>query len=80
MTQAVDAIFEDGVFKPLTRLEILEHQKVHLLVELPSTQTEAPPSPVDSKAAGQQLLKTLHEASRPMGGKSWKSRDELYER
>jgi len=35
MTKAVEAIFEDGVFKPLTRPDIIEHQKVHVLVELP---------------------------------------------
>jgi hypothetical protein len=32
-----------------------------------------------SKAA-ERLMETLQELSRPMGGKSWKNRDELQER
>src|SRR5438034_9676732 len=31
MTLAVDAIFENGVLKPLNPLELAEHQKVHLI-------------------------------------------------
>jgi len=31
-------------------------------------------------AATDQLIETLRQLSRPMGGKLWKSRDELYER
>jgi predicted DNA-binding antitoxin AbrB/MazE fold protein len=77
MTQALDAIFEDGVFKPLTAPQISEHQKVHLLVEVSGTSL-APDS--GAQNAGQQLLKTLHEVSRPLGGKPWKNRGELYER
>ena len=30
--------------------------------------------------ATDQLIETLRELSRPMGGKPWKNRDELYER
>lgn len=30
--------------------------------------------------ATEHLLRTLRELSRPMGGKSWKDREELYER
>jgi hypothetical protein len=30
--------------------------------------------------AAEHLLRTLRELSRPMGGKPWKDRDELYER
>ena len=80
MTQTVDAIFEDGVFKPLTRPEITEHQKVHLLVELSPAPYQASSPVASQKEAGQQLLKTLREISRPLGGKPWKQRDDLYER
>lgn len=31
-------------------------------------------------AAAEELMRTLRELSRPMGGKPWKNRDELYER
>lgn len=31
-------------------------------------------------AESQQLIETLRRLSRPMGGKPWKNRDELYER
>jgi hypothetical protein len=30
--------------------------------------------------AAERLMQTLHELSRPMGGKSWSDRDELHER
>jgi predicted DNA-binding antitoxin AbrB/MazE fold protein len=33
MTLAVDAIFENGVLKPLNPLALAEQQKVHLIVE-----------------------------------------------
>lgn len=33
MTIAVEAIFENGVLKPLKPLGLAEHQKVHLIVE-----------------------------------------------
>ena len=33
MTMAVDAIFENGVLKPLNPLGLAEQQKVHLIVE-----------------------------------------------
>ena len=33
-----------------------------------------------TSSAADQLIETLRRLSRPMGGKPWKSRDELYER
>jgi predicted DNA-binding antitoxin AbrB/MazE fold protein len=41
MTLAVEAVFENGVLKPLNPLNLPEHQKVKLVLE-----TAAPPSPV----------------------------------
>ena len=35
---------------------------------------------VGRAAATDQLIETLRQLSRPMGGKPWQSRDELYER
>jgi predicted DNA-binding antitoxin AbrB/MazE fold protein len=74
MTQAVDAIFENGVFKPLTPPNILEHQKVHLLVEVSQASESG-----HSKAA-ERLMNTLRAVERPLGGKPWAKRDDLYER
>ncbi len=31
-------------------------------------------------AAAEELMRLMRELSRPMGGKPWKNRDELYER
>ena len=33
MTLAIEAVFENGVLKPLNPLNLAEHQKVHLVVE-----------------------------------------------
>jgi predicted DNA-binding antitoxin AbrB/MazE fold protein len=36
MKQTIDAVYEDGVFKPLKRLEIPDGQKVRLEIEAPA--------------------------------------------
>ena len=41
---------------------------------------QLPDDGVRRAAATNQLIETLRQLSRPMGGKPWKSRDELYER
>jgi predicted DNA-binding antitoxin AbrB/MazE fold protein len=33
MPKVIDAVFEDGVFKPTSTVEIKEHTKVHLTIE-----------------------------------------------
>ncbi len=33
MPRVIDAVFEDGVFKPTSTVEIKEHTKVHLVIE-----------------------------------------------
>ena len=33
MPKVIDAVFEDGVFKPISIVEIKEHTKVHLTIE-----------------------------------------------
>lgn len=40
MSSAIEAVFEDGVFKPLSKIEIPNHQRVVLTVEFDA----APPS------------------------------------
>ena len=74
MTQAVDAIFENGVFRPLTPPNISEHQKVHLLVQVPQ------PNASSQSGAAEQLMSTLRNIERPLGGNPWTQRDDLYER
>ena len=44
MTLAVEAVFENGVLKPLKPLSLGEHQRVHLLV-----QTDVAPVPSAEK-------------------------------
>lgn len=34
MTHAVEAVFENGVLKPMNHLDLVEHQKVQLLIEV----------------------------------------------
>lgn len=33
MPKVIDAVFEDGVFKPISTVEIKEHTMVHLTIE-----------------------------------------------
>ena len=32
MTEAIPAVYEDGIFKPLQKVDLLEHKHVHLMV------------------------------------------------
>lgn len=51
MTQKVEAIYEDGVLKPLQPLALAEHQRVSVTVdELPAAE-----SPEDALKAWQQI-------------------------
>ena len=44
MTLAVEAVFENGVLKPLNPLGLAEHQKVHLIVETNAAAPRSAPS------------------------------------
>lgn len=33
--EAIEAVFEDGVFKPLVAVELAEHQRVSLVIAVP---------------------------------------------
>jgi hypothetical protein len=37
-------------------------------------------TPAMASSGVEQLLRTIRELSRPLGGKDWKNRDEFYER
>jgi predicted DNA-binding antitoxin AbrB/MazE fold protein len=41
MTQVFDAIYENGMLRPLEVIQLSEHEKVHVIVEnLPKTETK----------------------------------------
>ena len=33
MPKVIDAVFENGVFKPIGKIEIKEHERVHLIIK-----------------------------------------------
>ncbi len=41
MTQLVQAIFENGVFRPLNPVQVAEHEQVALVIESSSQQTHS---------------------------------------
>ncbi len=41
MTQTIEAIYEQGVFKPLQTVELAEHRKVVLTVETSGEESDA---------------------------------------
>jgi|GEM_PF-4355547 hypothetical protein len=61
------------------RIAEQRHTTVNLLVTefLSGLKT---PEETSRREAAEHLVATIHELSRPMGGKSWSNRDELYER
>ncbi|MCD4766532.1 MAG: antitoxin family protein [Methanosarcinales archaeon] len=39
MTEAIPAVYEDGIFKPLQKVDLPEHKHVHLMV-MPEDEAE----------------------------------------
>ncbi len=39
MTESIPAVYEDGIFKPLQKVNLPEHKHVHLMV-MPEDETE----------------------------------------
>jgi len=39
MTEAIPAVYEDGIFKPLQKVDLPEHKHVHLMV-MPEDESE----------------------------------------
>lgn len=62
MNQIIDAIYEEGVLKPLERLDIKEHTKVRIIIE-PEKNIKRPPLnfPVDSYGSWPQNLSLRRE-------------------
>ena len=74
MVQNIEAIFEDGVLRPVDPLQLREHQRVKLTVE-PIEQ----PNEEDRRLALERFI----DGARGMGFRSagaYPTRDELHER
>jgi predicted DNA-binding antitoxin AbrB/MazE fold protein len=52
MSQTIDAIYEDGVLKPLEKLVLGEHQQVRIIVESQNTTNTAREQDVDDPLIG----------------------------
>lgn len=74
MTQVVEAIYTNGVLRPLTALALENEQRVRLQVE-----TVEPSASVDRAAALQQLWTAMDRLNIRITG-PLPSRDELHER
>jgi predicted DNA-binding antitoxin AbrB/MazE fold protein len=73
MTQIIDAIFTEGVLKPVEELHLREAQRVRLIIE----PLDGPPR--DRDAALKKLLTSLHSMQFFSEGKL-PNRDELHDR
>jgi hypothetical protein len=58
----------------------LSADELRVLLGHVAARLEAAESKKSGPDATERLMRTLRELSRPMGGKSWTSRDELHER
>ncbi len=59
--------------------DLLSPEDLRALLDHVESRLNAAQAKARSQAA-ERLMQTLRELSRPMGGKSWSSRDELHER
>ena len=59
--------------------DLLSPEDLRALLDHVESRLNAAQAKARSQAA-ERLMETLRELSRPMGGKSWSSRDELHER
>jgi predicted DNA-binding antitoxin AbrB/MazE fold protein len=73
MTRVVEAIYEDGMLRPVEALDLPDHQRVRLVVE---TVDEKKP---DREAAYKRLLAGIEQMNFRSTG-PYPTRDELHER
>jgi hypothetical protein len=52
MSQTIEAIYEDGVLKPLEKLVLGEHQQVRIIVESQKAADNAPGPDIDDPLMG----------------------------
>lgn len=83
MSQTVEAIYEKGVFRPLTPVQLAEHQSVRLTVESQSRDTALTPqqiweeagrlrplgSALEEMMVSDSVLEEVREALAKAGGK-----------
>ena len=74
MNEVITATVEDGIIKPDQDIGIATGTKVRITIE----PIERGQSSRDS--AADQLATTIRDLSRPLGGKPYSDRDELYDR
>lgn len=74
MHEVITATVEDGVLKPERDIGIASGTKVRITIE-PLQRDQAP-----RRATSDQLALTIHDLNRPMGGKPYSDRGELYDR
>lgn len=73
MTQTIDAIYTQGVLKPLQELPLREQEQVRLTIETAETAFQPEPGALD------RLIERLNSSTLSLGGKM-PSREELHER
>ncbi len=74
MTKVIEAIYSDGLLKPVGALDLPEQQRVRLTIEPIDAASEA-----DRRAALKRLLERLEKSTFCYGG-PLPTRDELHER
>ena len=71
MSQTIDAIYEDGVLKPLGKLRFAEHEKVHVTVE-PLAKPQAAEDEVEQELIREGAITVPSSPTDPAAFKSWK--------
>lgn len=61
MTKTIEAIYEDGVFKPLTKPPFKEHEKVELIISIKPEEDEAIKNALSIIGIGKSLFKDTSE-------------------
>ena len=69
---------DEGLAERAKRIAARRHTTVDAIVT--QCLAQLPDDGVGRGTATDQLMEILRQLSRPMGGKPWKGRDELYER
>ncbi len=63
MPMIIDAIYENGVLRPLGSLDLAEHQQVRVIVEVAATGGAAPPRNDEDPLAGIRIATGLGDLS-----------------
>ena len=61
MYKVIPAIYENGIFKPLKRIHLKEHQRINLRMEIPKNEYESLKETLDILSDKEQI-KRLYQA------------------